>query len=64
MGWQGLDGIIWLPMGLSPSGRWGPLGQGMVYNSGELSGEFVIEQAGEDTERWIDGWNMRSGAEY
>jgi hypothetical protein len=35
-----------------------------VHNSGELSGEFVIEQAGEDTERWIDGWNMRSGTEY
>ena len=44
---KGLDGIIWLPMGPSLSGRWGPsvgsLGQGIgygVHNSGELSGEL------------------------
>jgi hypothetical protein len=38
------------------------LGQGMGYgmhDSVELSGEFEIERAGEDTERWIDGWNTR-----
>jgi hypothetical protein len=37
------------------------MGYGVHY-SGELSGEFVIEQARED--RWIDSWNTRSGAEY
>jgi hypothetical protein len=30
-----------------------------VHNSGESSGEFVIERAGEDTIRRIDGWNTR-----
>jgi len=30
-----------------------------VHGSGELSGEFVIERAGEDIERWIDCWNTK-----
>ena len=33
-GRERLDGIIWLPTGSGPSGRWcsmGPLGQGMGY---------------------------------
>jgi hypothetical protein len=65
---NGLNGIIWLPTGPSPSGRWGPsvgpLGQGMGYgmhDSVELSGEFEIERAGEDTERWM---KYESGVEY